>query len=213
MPHPFRISLASCALGVVAALSISAPATADPVAVTWDCQAQPPIGGPQQLNLDTPITGSAPTSVPAGSDFEISAESSPVTIPASAGGNTIRFLKDLQVRTPVPGGTALRGVTLTGGSNLGTGIPTTSVSNGLVILTVPGPLAAGSTIQLPTIHLAVTATAAAGSTITSTLAGTSYADPGLTFTANVKILFGGIDVPAHCYTAPSPVLTSTVVSA
>ncbi|BFU45342.1 cyclodehydratase [Krasilnikovia sp. MM14-A1004] len=212
MPHPFRIPLASCVLGVVAALTVSAPASADPVAVTWDCQAQPPVGGPQQLNLDTPITGSAPASVATGSDFEIAAESAPLTIPTSAGGNTIRYLKNLQVRTPVPAGTALRGVTLTGGSNLGTGVPSTSVANGVVTLTVPGPVTAGATIQLPTIHLAVTATAPAGATITSTVAGTSYADPGLTFTANVKILFGGIDVPARCYTAPSPVLTSTAVT-
>ncbi|SNR67260.1 hypothetical protein [Actinoplanes regularis] len=212
MIHPFRNPLAAGALGLVTALSVSLPAVAAPAPVTWDCQARPPIGGAQQLSLDTPITGSAPESVATGSDFEITAEPAPLTIPASANGNTIRYLKNLQVRTPVPAGTSFRGVTLTGGSNLGTGIPTATQSGGLITVTVPGQLTGGSTVQLPTIHLAVTATAAAGSTIVSTLAGTSYTDPGLSFTANVKFLFTGIDVPASCFTSPNPVLTSTAVT-
>jgi dehydratase len=213
MLHGFPIPLAAGALGMAVALSLGSPAAAAPEPVTWDCQARPPIGGPQELSLDTVVTGTAPESVPSGSDFEIAAETQPLTIPASTGGYTVRHLKNLKVRTPVPAGAGFRGVTLTGGSNLGTGVPTASESAGMVTVTVPGPLAGGSTVQLPTIHLAVTATAPAGSTITSTLAGTSYTDPGLTFTANVKVLLSGIDVPTSCFTSPSPVLTSTVVTA
>ncbi|MEU7906541.1 cyclodehydratase [Actinoplanes sp. NPDC049118] len=213
MTHALRIPLAAGVLGMVAVLSLGSPAVAAPTPVTWDCQARPPIGGPQQLSLDTPITGSAPESVPIGSDFEIVAEPQPLTIPSSTGGYTVRHIKNLKVSTPVPAGAAFRGVTLTGGSNLGTGVPTASESAGMVTVTVPGPLAGGSTVQLPRIHLAVTATAPAGSAIVSTLAGTSYTDPGLTFTANVRVLFTSIDVPTSCFTSPSPALTSTVVTA
>ena len=50
--------------------------------------------------------------------------------------------------------------------------------------TVPGPIAGGSTFTLPTLTLNLTA-GSSGSTTPGALAGTSYSDPGLTFTAVV----------------------------
>jgi dehydratase len=217
MTNPLRIPAAACVLGLAAALAAISPANAaalaDPVPVVWDCQARPPIGDPQQVVLDAAITGTAPASVAPGSDFDVTLEPQPTTVPATANGFPVNFLKDLQLRTPVPAGTTLRGVTLSGGSNLGTGIPTVAEANGIVTLTVPGPLLGGTDIQEPAIHLALTATAAAGAAITTSLAGSSYTDPGLSYTANVQTVFGAFDVPATCFATPNVVLTTTTVTA
>ena len=78
-----------------------------------------------------------------------------------------------------------------------------------VTVTFDGPIAGGATFELPTItaHL----TAGASGTVDSSLYGTSYDDPGLTFTAVVSSIIGDISAPTSCFPNPSPVLTSTTV--
>ncbi|MEU4810585.1 hypothetical protein AB0H20_15420 [Nocardia fluminea] len=49
---------------------------------------------------------------------------------------------------------------------------------------------------------------AAGTSITSKYAGTSYSSPGMTMTTNVS--FVG-NVATACYPSPSPTLTTTAV--
>jgi dehydratase len=200
-------------LGLAVVLVASAPVLAAPTTVAWDCQARPPIGAPQQLALATDVEGTAPATVAAGGALEIVLAAQPLTVPATANGIAVATLKDIKLKAPVPAGTTLRGATLTGGSGLGTAKPTVAAASGFVTLTVPGPVAGGAVIQLPAVHLALTATGAAGGTITSAVAGTSYTDPGLTFTANVKIFIGTLPVPASCFASPNPTLTTTTITA
>ena len=202
---------AACALGAVC---FAGPAVAaEPADVSWNCEARPPIGAPQYLTLGAAVEAVAPATVAPGQAFEISLTPQPATVPATANGFPVNNLANLQLRVPVPAGTTLTGVTLTGGVNLGDAVPAVAEAGGVVTLTVPGPLAGGSAIQLPAIHLALTATGEAGTAVTTRLAGTSYADPGLTYVANVKTIFGNFDVPAGCFADPSPVLSSTAIQA
>jgi dehydratase len=201
------------ALGLVAAAAVFSPASAATVPVPLDCQGRPPIGSPQQIPLDASIQADAPATVAAGAGFEVTLAPDPLAIPAAAGGYPVSNLHGLTLKVPVPAGSTFVSATLTGGSNLGTGIPSASQQGGVVTVTVPGPLAAGSTVTLPVLHLSLTASGAAGSTITTSLAGTSYTDPGLAFTATVKAAGFPIDVPTSCYAHPNPTFTSTTVSA
>ncbi|RMI30691.1 hypothetical protein EBN03_21080 [Nocardia stercoris] len=85
---------------------------------------------------------------------------------------------------------------------------TVAISGGNVVLTVPGPIAGGTSFTPPAVTMNVTA-GAAGTSITSKYAGTSYSNPGMTMTTNIAF-FGG--VATACYPNPSPTLTTTTVS-
>jgi dehydratase len=206
-----RAVVAACGLGLASAFVAAGPASAAPTGINWDCQANPPIGSSQQLTLNTTIDAQAPAHIGPGTVFDVVLTSSPQTVPGQASGYTVNNLRDLKLRVPVPAGSSFQGVTLSGGSNLG-GTPTVTQVGGVVTLSVPGPIAGGSTFQFPTLDLSLTATGASGSTITTRVAGTSYADPGLTFTANVHVS-PGIDpnVPTTCFPNPSPALSATTI--
>jgi dehydratase len=212
LTRPIGLLSAAGAMALTVLLVAASPAAAATVAVTLDCQATPPIGAPQQLTLDIAVQADAPATTAPASTFDATLAPDPTTVPAEAGGYAVNNLRNLALRVPVPAGATYQSATLTGGSNLGTGIPTAAQANNVVTITVPGPLTGGSTIQLPALHLTLTASGAAGSTIETHLAGTSYADPGMTFTANVQVGPFPIDVPTACYPTPSPTLTSTTIS-
>jgi dehydratase len=194
-------------------LSASVSASAAAVPVTFDCQASPPVGSPQQLTLSTSIQTDAPATVAAGATFEAVLAPDPMTVPDTAGGYSVNELRNLTLKIAVPQNSTYQSATLTGGSNLGSGTPAVSAADNVVTVSVPGPLAGGSTIQLPALHLNLVASGAAGTTIDTHLVGTSYADPGLTFTANVKVSFFAVDVPTSCFGNPAPTFTSTTIAA
>src|SRR4051794_5099490 len=99
---------ATAAGAALAAVFCAAPASAaEPSAVTWNCQARPPIGDPQYLTLDAAIEGTAPATVAPGDAFEIVLTPQPTTVPASANGFPVNPLANLQLRAPVPAGTSL----------------------------------------------------------------------------------------------------------
>jgi dehydratase len=205
-------------LSLAGALALAATMLAQPAAVaaanvpvSFDCQARPPIGSPQQLTLATSIQADAPATVAAGGTFEAVLAPDSMTVPAEAGGYKVNKLQNAVLKVPVPAGSTLQSATLTGGSNLGSP-PSVSVASNVVTVKVPGPLAGGSTIQLPALHLVLTASGGSGTTIATRLAGTSYADPSLTFTANVKFGIFSVNVPASCFANPSPTFTSTTIA-
>ncbi|MUL68322.1 hypothetical protein BOO86_27895 [Mycobacterium sp. CBMA 234] len=76
-----------------------------------------------------------------------------------------------------------------------------------VVLTIPGPIPAGTTYTPAQVTINVTANAP-GSVI-SKYAGTSYTDPGMTMTTTVV---GPGDIATACYPSPSPTLTTTTVT-
>jgi dehydratase len=199
------------ALALTAAIALATPASAaTTVSTSFDCQARPPIGSPQQLTLPASVQADAPATVTAGQAFEVTLAPDAMTVPAAAGSNTVNNLRNLALKVPVPAGSTYQSATVTGGSNLG-GTPTVSHAGNVVTVTVPGPIKGGAMFQLPALHLTLTASGAPDTTIDTHVAGTSYNDPALTFTANVKAGFLSINVPASCFANPSPTFTSTTI--
>jgi dehydratase len=150
--------------------------------------------------------------VTAGATFQVTLAPDPMTVPPEAGGYAVDKLTKLALKVPVPQGSTYQSATLTGGSGLGNGTPTVTQSGGVVTIGIPGPIAGGATFQLPALHLTLTASGAAGTTVESKVSGASYDDPGLTFIATVKVGIFPIDVPTSCFPNPSPVLTSTAIA-
>jgi len=205
---------AAGAVALAATFALAAPASASTsVPVNADCQARPPIGQAQQLNLGTTIAGDAPATVAAGASFEATLTPDPLTVPTTAGGSTVNNLKNLSLQIPVPANATYQSATITGGSGLGTGTPTVTEADNVVTVNIPGPVDAGTVITLPVLHLGLVASGAAGTTIDTHLAGTSYDDPGLTFTANVQVSFFTVDVPTFCFANPPVTFTSTAITA
>ena len=163
-------------------------------------------------SLNTGATVLAPNSVGAGQDFTVEITPDPIEVPSSAGGYGIGSLTNLKVSLAVPAGAAFVGATMSGGSNLGSGTPTVGQSGGKVTLTVPGPLAPGSTAVLPKLNLTFAAIAGPGSLIESKFAGNSYSNPGVTFTVAVTgTPIGTITATSNCYASPNPILATTEV--
>jgi dehydratase len=213
LARPIGLVSVAGALTIAAAIALANPASAATVPVTFDCQASPPVGAPQQLALDSSIAADAPASVAAGATFAVVLAPDPMTVPVTAGGYSVNNLRNLSLKIAVPQNSTYQSATLTGGSNLGSGVPTVAEADNVVTVTVPGPLAGGATIQLPALHLNLVAAGTPGATIDTHVAGTGYADPGLTFTANVKVSFFAVDVPTSCFGNPVPTFTSTTIEA
>jgi dehydratase len=89
-----------------------------------------------------------------------------------------------------------------------------ALSGSQVVLSIPGNLAPGTTATLPTVTATFTASGAPGASVAWKLSGTSYSNPGISFTARVGSvpLFGTINVPTNCYASPNPVLGTTTIS-
>jgi dehydratase len=196
------------ALAAAALVVVSAPeALAAPVDINFDCQASTPLGN-QTSSLVQTVDATAPATVAPGGAFDVVVDPAPGQVPAQANGFTVKNVNTFTLKVPVSANATATGIDLSGGSNLG-GTPTASVSGGVITIKFPGPIAGGSTYELPTItaHL----TAGASGVVQSTLGGTSYADPGLTFTTVVSFI-GDITAPTSCFPNPNPVLTSTTIA-
>ncbi|MER6076136.1 cyclase [Streptomyces sp. NPDC001817] len=196
----------AAAIGALA----TSPAAAQDAPLPLQCQASPPIASAQTFSLSAGVNVDAPASVPAGSTFDISIAPDPLTVPGSVSGYTVKSLSGVALAMPVPTNATLVRTTLSGGSGLGSGTPSVSVSGPNIVLSVPGPITGGSSFTLPKVTLELTA-GTSGTTINTQLAGSSYSDPGLTFTASVPFLWFTISVPTTCYPSPNPVLSSTAV--
>ena len=212
MRTAIALRLPMAALGAVAALGlVSGTASAADSPLSLACQATPPIVSAETFTIDAGVNGTAPATVAAGSDFSVSLAPDAITVPASVNGNTVNKISSLVLTAPVPANATLNSETLTGGSGLGSGTPSVSVSGGVISMSVPGPISGGSTFTLPALNLDLTA-GASGTTVQTQLAGSGYDSPGLTFTANVTSSIFTVDAPTACYPSPNPVLTSTTVS-
>lgn len=196
--------LACSALAVV---GLAAPASAAPVDIIYDCQADTPLGA-ENLTLNQTVDSSAPATVAPGGTLDLVVDPGPNQVPSEAAGYEVDRVHTFTLKVPVPSNATLDGVDLTGGSGLGS-TPSWSEADGIVTVTFAGPIAGGATFELPTItaHL----TAGASGSIDSTLYGASYADPGLTFTAVVNTFLGEISAPTSCFPNPNPTLTSTAI--
>jgi dehydratase len=160
-----------------------------------------------QFSISQSFSASAPASEFPGVQFTGKAVPAAWTVPTSVDGITISALQDLSLTIGTTDATVIS-ASISGGSNLGSGTPSVSVSGTNVVLSVPGPLTAGATVTLPTVKLTLEGNAAG--TVTSYFTGTSYASPGLTVTAVVP---GSppIDAGAACYPTSGADITSTTI--
>lgn len=196
------------AFAAAALVVVVAPQASAATDINFDCQASTPLG-PQTSSLIQTVDATAPATVAPGATFDVVVDPAAGQVPAEAAGFTVKNVNTFTLKVPVPSNATLTGIDLTGGANLG-GTPTSSESGGVVTVQFPGPIAGGSTFELPTItaHL----TAGASGAVESTLYGTSYSDAGLTFTTVVSTFLGDISAPTSCFPNPNPVLTSTTIA-
>lgn len=196
------------ALAAAAMLVVPAPAAAAATDINYDCQADTPLGT-ENVSLTQTVDATAPATVAPGGALDVVVDPAPNQVPAEAAGFTVKEVRTFTLTVPVPSNATLTGVDLSGGSGLNS-TPTWSQSGGVVTVRFAGPIPGGSTFELPTItaHL----TAGASGAIESTLGGSSYDDPGLTFTTVVSTFIGNISAPTSCFPNPNPVLTSTAIA-
>ncbi|MDS0136422.1 MULTISPECIES: cyclase [unclassified Amycolatopsis] len=200
--------IAALTAAAVLPLALAAPASAA-TSVTFDCQANAPIVGPQKVALNQDADVSAPATVAPGGAFDVVIDPAPNTVPGTVSGNKVKNINTFALKIPIPANSSYVGATLAGGSGLGSTPPAISVANGVATLSFPGPIAGGATFELPT----VTAHLKAGQsgTIQTKLGGTSYTDPGLTFKAVASTIIGDLTAPTACFPNPSPVFTTTTI--
>lgn len=200
-------TLAICAITMATAAGLAAPASATTYDVTYDCKASTPAGAQYGTQTHT-VDISAPATVAPGAAFDIVIDAAPLTIPSEFNGYRIKEIRNIKLKAPIPANSTYVSAELSGGSNLGPTPPTISVSDGVATVSVAGPIPGGSTIEFPTVTVHLTA--GQSGTIETRLYGTSYSDPGLTFTAVVRQLWD-INVPTSCFPNPSPVFTTTTI--
>ncbi len=179
----------------------------------------------QPLSLS--VTG-APSQALPGATYTISYVDQGETVPTTALGNPVTNVTSLRLALPVPAGATFQSVTLSGGTNVGTGAAVSEVADASspsgedVVETVPGPIAAGQAFTLPTIALTVTASTTVGTVIAPGLldvppvgAATVSADPVLTEVLNTTSGTTAVPVSDSCWPATSPVtpLATTTVEA
>ncbi|MFF0495173.1 hypothetical protein ACFYU5_02100 [Nocardia aobensis] len=190
-------------VAVATVFCMAAPANAAPVSVNWSCKGTI-FGIGQTSSMTTSVTGTAPGSAASGSAVAITLTPGSSSVPSSASGFTVNNISNLKMTFPTPANSTLVSATASGGTVAGT----VATSGGNVVLTVPGPIAGGTSFTPPAVTINVTA-GTPGTPITSKYAGTSYTSPGMTMTTNVALVG---NVATSCYPNPSPTLTTTAVS-
>jgi dehydratase len=200
--------LAALTAAAALPLALAAPASAA-TTIAFDCQADAPIIGPQQVSLNQDADVTAPATVAPGGAFDVVIDPAPNEVPGEVSGNTVKNINTFALKFPIPANSTYVSADLAGGSGLGDTAPTIAVAGGVATLSFPGPIAGGATFELPTVtaHL----TAGASGTIETKLSGTSYSDPGLTFKAVAGTIIGDVTAPTACFPNPSPVFTTTTI--
>lgn len=205
---PARRPLAVALLAGLTAFGVASSADAASTAVTYDCQASA-VGQTGTFTVNASVTASAPSTVAADSALAITESVGSITVPTSADGYTVKQIKGIKLEVPVPANSTYDSASLAGGSNYGSGTPSVSEASGVITISIPGPISAGTTFTLPTLTLNLTS--GSSGTITSSLSGTSYSSPGLTFTAVLSVIGISVNASAVGYPSTTPSLTSTTI--
>ncbi|GAA2774636.1 cyclase [Saccharopolyspora taberi] len=200
--------LTATALVAVAALAFTPQAAAASFDINFDCSGDSPVGE-QKFTLGQSTDVTAPATVAPGAALDIVIDPAPNTVPGEVNGYTVKRVEQMDLRIPIPANSTYVSADLAGGSGLGPNPPTITLEGNVAVLHLDGPLNGGQPFELPTVtaHL----TAGDSGTIETKLAGTSYDDPGLTFTAVVSSVIGDQSVPSRCFPNPNPVLTTTTI--
>jgi len=179
-------------------------------ALAASCQGSA-LGQTSVSPFDTGVSLLAPSSVARNSTFQVRLTADPIVVPTTGGGFNITNLNTVKVRFDLPAGATFVSASLSGGSNLGSGAPTVALSGSQVVLSIPGNLLPGTTATLPTVTATLSASGASGTVLPWKLSGSSYASPGITFTARVQVLLG-VSVATSCFASPNPVLGTTTIN-
>lgn len=197
------------ALALIPMLALVSPASAAPTEISMDCEAIAPIVGPQYSTMPVTFDVQAPGTVAPGSALDVVVDPAPSTVPESANGFDVKEVKNYALKFPIPANSTFVSADLTGGSNIGDTPPTLDVADGVATLSFPGPIPGGTTFDMPTITLHLTA--GQSGTIETHIGGTSYSDPGLKLTAVATFLGADIEAPTSCFPNPDPVLSTTTI--
>ncbi|GAA4614674.1 cyclase [Saccharopolyspora hordei] len=203
-----RRAATAVALTAAAALAFTPQALAAAFDVNFDCSGDSPVGE-QQFSLQQSADVTAPETVSPGGTLDIVIDPAVNTVPSEVNGFTVQQIEGIDLKIPIPENSTFVSADLEGGSGLGENEPTLTVDGDIATLHLDGPIAGGAEFELPTVtaHL----TAGESGTIETKLYGTSYDDPGLTFTAVVSSIIGDIEVPSGCFPNPNPILTTTTI--
>lgn len=204
---PARRPLAVAMLAGLTVFGVATSASAA-TAVTYNCQASA-LGQTGSFTVNASVTATAPSTVAAKSALTITESVGSITVPTSASGYTVKSINTIKLKVPVPTNSTYNSATLSGGSNYGSGKPSVSEASNVITISIPGPINAGTTFTLPTLTLKLTS--GSSGTITSSLSGTSYSNPGLTFTAVISVIGISVNASAVGYPSTTPSLTSTTI--
>jgi dehydratase len=212
-----RAAVLGSALAIVAVATACDPPTTVTTTVDYDCRINPNhiLLGPFSDVLDADYEATAPQAVAPGGEMTVEITPEPFTIDGASSGGTISQISNVVWRVKIPTGASLTAHSIAGWENVGAGTPTSAVSGGNVVVTIPGPIVAGAAATLPTLTMELTATGATGSRIEPKVAGTSYTSPGLAMNAQVTgTLLGTLNPTLACFPGPaaSPALHSTLIS-
>ncbi len=215
MKSPLRTGVRITGVAMLAALPLlgmTLPAGATPAEgtpITYDLQSTA-VG--QTADSSIPVTvnaSSSPATVAPGGAVTVTLAAGSLTVPSSADGYTVKDIQGIALDIAMPTNSTYVSCSLSGGSGLGSGTNTCSNSGGNVVVNIPGPIAGSATATLPTLTIDVTA--GSSGSIDTKLAGTSYSDPGLTFTAVISVIGISVNAPTTGYPTTSPVLASTSI--
>jgi dehydratase len=195
-------------LAVAASLLLAVPASAAARPVRYRCQATE-FGHTTRMTVDQGVEGRAPATARAGSLVRVLVIPAPNRVPASVSGHQVNAIRDASLTVPLPTNADEVAAWFEGGSGLG-GTPKLTRVGRNIVLTVPGPIAGGAGFQLP--RLVLDLRAGRSGVIATRLGGTSYANAGLSFTADVQAGRMPVHLATSCYPDPSPVLTGTRIT-
>ncbi|WP_331719209.1 hypothetical protein [Streptomyces sp. NBC_00158] len=148
------------------------------------------------LNYARDYTVTAPANVGRNSVFTVSFDPAPINPRTEFNTKVwdVKFVYNL------PAGAKVLGYSLVGGSNLGNSKQTVEFEPGRAIVKATGPFKAGEDADVPTLKVALRAPSTPGE-VTTSIAGTSAADPGFRWTAEDPTTFEVGTLP--CYPDPA----------
>jgi len=202
-------AVVTAAAGVAIWIAPGQALAATTVPVIESCQVAPPLTG-TPWTVSTTFVGTAPTSTTKNSVFVASGGSQPWTVPSDVNGSPVTEVIDYELDLVISSNATVLNATASGGSNLGSGTPSVTRNGNIATLRIPGPLTPGSIVELPTVNFTIRAGAVAG-TVTTTLGGASYSEPGVRLVGTVVTGESPITSPAACFPPDSVTLTQTVV--
>jgi dehydratase len=201
--------LGTTTVALATVLLAAGPAAAAEQVVTYDCQATTGFGN-TPASFERTVDATAPETVVVGDQFSVSITSAPSTGPTTASGLSVNHVRSFRASYPIPAHTTLVSASLSGGDGLN-GEPVLSVVGSNVVVTLDSTIAAGASYTMPTLTLNLQATEEGA--VDVKLGGSSYADPGMFFIAQVDFLGFGLDAWTSCFPSPNPVLASTAITA